>query len=151
MSMHASEHLTEHGIGGVFHGGVLMLIGGVMAGLTGLAAVLKTTFYVVPANYWITLSVSAWGWTLLAVGAVLLLTGLTVLFGAGWARWLGIGVVSVAAVVSFLFVAIAPYVAVVLVALDLWALHSLTLHAKEPQLIYFAEREPAASRTAQAS
>jgi hypothetical protein len=136
MSMHASEQMSERGTGGAFFAAVLMIIGGAMSALQGLAGILKGTYYVVPADYWITLNVATWGWTHLAVGLFLAAAGFGVMSGAEWARWLGIVVVSVAAVVNFMFIPIAPFWAMTLIFVDLWVIHSLVVHKHEPQMVY---------------
>ena len=136
MSMHASEKVSERGTGGAFLASVLMIVGGAMAVLMGVAGILKDAFYVIPAEYWITFNTATWGWIHVGVGAVLLAAGLGVMTGANWARWLGIAVVSVAAVVNFLFIPIIPLMAMTLIAIDLWVVYSLVVHVKEPQMVY---------------
>ena len=146
MSTQSNQQVSQSGTGGPFFAALLMIIGGVMAALTGIAGIAKTTFYVVPANYWITLNVTSWGWVLVGMGVILLVAGFGVMSGANWARWLGIGVVSVSAVVSFLFIPIAPFVSITLIVVDLGIIYSLVLHAREPQMIYL---NPAAAPTSQ--
>lgn len=136
MSMHASEKVSERGTGGVFLASVLMIIGGAMAVLMGVAGILKAAFYVIPANYWITFNSATWGWIFVGYGAVLLAAGLGVMTGAKWARWLGIAIMSVAAVVNFLFIPILPFMSLTAIAINLWVIHSLTVHVREPQMIY---------------
>jgi hypothetical protein len=136
MSMHASEKVSERGTGGAFLASVLMIVGGAMAVLMGLAGILKDAFYVIPANYWITFDTTTWGWINLGVGAVLIAAGLGVMTGATWARWLGITVVAVAAVVTFLFIPVVPFWAMTLIVIDLWVIHSLVVHVREPQMVY---------------
>jgi hypothetical protein len=136
MSMHASEKVNERGTGSVFLAAVLMIVGGSMAALMGVAGIVKDTFYVIPANYWITFNSLTWGWIFVGYGAVLLATGLGLLTRAEWARWLGITVMAVAAVLNFLFIPILPFMSMTLVAINLWIIHSLVVHAREPQMVY---------------
>ena len=135
MSMHASEKVSERGTGGAFFASVLMIIGGAMAVLMGVAGILKDAFYVIPANYWITFNSATWGWIFVGYGAVLLAAGLGVMTGAEWARWLGIVVMSVAAVVNFLFIPILPFMSLTAIAINLLVIHSLVVYKKE-QMIY---------------
>ncbi|MBI1377798.1 MAG: hypothetical protein GC157_10000 [Frankiales bacterium] len=135
MSMHASERLSERGTGGAVFASVLMMVGGAMSALQGIAGITKSTFFVVPSDYWITLNPTTWGWTHLVVGVILFAAGLAVLTGATWARWLGIAIVAVSAVVSFLFIPVQPFTSLALIAIDLWIIHSLAVHKRE-QMIY---------------
>jgi hypothetical protein len=135
MSMHASERVSETGTGRTFFASMLMMIGGAMAACVGLAGIVKEAFYVITPNYWITINVTAWGWTFLVLGIVGIAAGLGVMTGANWARWTGIVVTSVAAVVAFLFLPIAPFLSMTLIAIDLWVIYTLVVTQKE-QMIY---------------
>ena len=150
MSTQSNQQVSQSGTGGPFFAALLMIIAGMMAALTGVASIAgiagiaKTTFYVVPGNYWIPLNVTSWGWVLVGMGVIHLVAGFGVMSAANWARWLGIGVVSVAAVVSFLSIPIAPFVSSTLIVVDLGVIYSLVLHAREPLMIYL---NPAAAPT----
>jgi len=136
MSMHASEQVSDRGTGGALFASILMIIGGVMGAFQGIAGITKGTFFVVPADYWITVNTTAWGWTHLVVGLVLVAAGFGVMTGATWARWLGIAIVAVSAVVNFLFIPIQPFTSLALIAINVWIIHSLAVHKREPQMIY---------------
>jgi hypothetical protein len=136
MSMHASEQVSDRGTGGALFASILMIIGGVMGAFQGIAGITKSTFFVVPADYWITVNTTAWGWTHLVVGLVLVAAGFGVMTGATWARWLGIAIVAVSAVVNFLFIPIQPFTSLALIAIDVWIIHSLAVPKREPQMIY---------------
>ena len=77
-----------------------MMVGGLMAAFQGIAGITKSAFFVVPADYWITVTPTVWGWTHLAVGVLLIAAGVGVLTAATWARWTGIVIVAVSAVVA---------------------------------------------------
>jgi len=134
--MHASEQVSDRGTGGALFASILMIIGGVMGAFQGIAGITKSTFFVVPADYWITVNTTAWGWTHLVVGLVLVAAGFGVMTGATWARWLGIAIVAVSAVVNFLFIPIQPFTSLALIAINVWIIHSLAVHKREPQMIY---------------
>ena len=73
-----------------------------------------------------------WGWWHLIVGAVVLVVGLGVLSGAAWARWIGIILVGLQAITNFLYIPVQPFWALTLIAIDLWVIHSLCVHRREP-------------------
>ena len=51
--------------------------------------------------------------------------------GAAWARWLGIVLVSLQALINFVFIPVQPWWAITLIVVDLWVIHSLFVHRRE--------------------
>lgn len=98
----------------------------------GLALIVRGTFYVQPANYWISTGASTWGWWHLIVSLIVLAAGFGVMSGAAWARWLGIIFVSIQALTNFLFIPAQPFWAITLILIDLWIIHSRFVHRREP-------------------
>jgi hypothetical protein len=92
----------------------------------------RGTYYVQPANYWISTSAATWGWWHLIVSLIVLTAGFGVMSGAAWARWLGIIFVSIQALTNFLFIPAQPFWAITLILIDLWIIHSLFVHRREP-------------------
>ncbi len=109
-----------------------MIIGGTFGFFEGLALIVRGTFYVQPAKYWISTGPAAWGCWHLIVGLIVLAAGFGVISGAAWARWLGIIFVSIQAVTNFLFIPVQPFWAITLIVIDLWIIHSLFVHRREP-------------------
>ena len=149
MSMHSSEHVRDTGFGATFFASLLMVIGGVMSVLMGVAGIFHGgAFFVKPAEYWISIDMNAWGWTHVGFGALLLLAGFGVMSGATWARWLGIGIASVCAVVNFMFIPVFPLWALALVALDLWVVYALAAHKRGAEMVYLNAGSATVSETA---
>ncbi|MGZ5848680.1 MAG: DUF7144 family membrane protein, partial [Ramlibacter sp.] len=117
--------------GGAVFAGILMIISGCFGMLQGIALLAKGTYYVQPANYWINTSASTWGWILLIAGLVILAAGFGVISGAAWARWLGIALASLQALINFVFIPVQPWWAITLIVVDLWIIHSLFVHRRE--------------------
>jgi hypothetical protein len=109
-----------------------MIIGGLFGFLEGLSLIIGGTYYVQPANYWISTGPATWGWWHLIVGLIVLAAGFGVMSGAAWARWLGIIFVSIQALTNFLFIPAQPFWAIILILIDLWIIHSLFVHRREP-------------------
>ena len=127
-----SHQVSQRGAVGAGFAGTIMIIAGLFGVFQGIALLAKGTFYVQPANYWINVSASAWGWWLLIVGVVVLAAGFGIFSGAAWARWLGIVIVSFQAVTNFLFIPVQPFWAITLILVDLWIIHSLFVHRRVP-------------------
>lgn len=104
---------------------VLMIFGGVMAFLEGIAAVVSDDLFVVTRHYVFEFSLTGWGWVHLILGVALVVAGCAVLGGALWGRYFGITVASLGAIANFLWLPYYPWWALVLVAVNLfivWAL-----------------------------
>jgi hypothetical protein len=95
--------VSERGTGGATLAAVVMIIGGTFGFFEGLSLIIGGTYYVQPANYWISTGPAAWGWWHLIVGLIVLAAGFGVISGAAWARWLGIIFVSIQALTNFLY------------------------------------------------
>ena len=123
--------VSERGTRGATFAAVLMLIGGTFGIFQGLSLIVGGTYYVQPANYWITTGAATWGWAHLVFGLIVLAAGFGIISGAAWARWLGIIFVSIQALINFLFIPAQPFWAIALILIDLWIIHALFVHRRE--------------------
>lgn len=105
--------------GWIAFAGWLMVIIGVLDFFEGMIAVIRGQYFVLTANQIIVFNVRTWGWITLIWGVVVVLAGLGLLSGAGWARWFTIVVASVSILGQLGFVGSAQY--------PLWALTVLVL------------------------
>jgi hypothetical protein len=109
--------------------GVLMMLGGAWEFLTGLAVAIKHGFFApVSSTYAYHWDVQSWGWTTLAIGALVFAAGVCVLLGMTWARVVGVILASFSAIAAFMFLPYYPVWAIILVAIDvyiIWALVSV--------------------------
>jgi hypothetical protein len=113
-------------VGGlVFAASMLMLIG-VFQAITGLVAIFNDDFYIVAQNYTFDLDVSAWGWIHLLVGLAVVATGLGLFARKTWAGVAGIMLAMLSALVNFFFVPYYPFWAILVIALNVWVIWSLT-------------------------
>ncbi|MEU6373637.1 hypothetical protein [Streptomyces sp. NPDC046909] len=111
--------------GGMVFAGVLMLVNGVLAILQGISALAADDVYDRIGDYVYKISLTGWGWIMLALGAVLVGVGYGVLKGAWWARMTGIFLASAAMVLHFLFLPYQPVWSVIMIGVDffmIWAL-----------------------------
>jgi hypothetical protein len=118
--------------------GILMVIIGVINLFQGLIALLEDEYYVPTGSGFLLFDLSAWGWTLLIWGAVLVLIGFSLLSGQGWARWFTIVVVSVNFIVQlgFLGNSQTPLWSLTMVALNIIVLYALIVRWRVSQPDY---------------
>jgi hypothetical protein len=127
-----AQYAAERGRGagamaGSILAGVLMIIGGAIGFLNGLAMVLRGGFYTYNAGYYYHWSTRGWGWTELILGGLVFVAGACVILGMAWARAVGVVVVALSAIGHFLTIPYYPFWSIVLIAVDLfiiWALCS---------------------------
>ena len=112
-----------------FAGIVIIIVGG-MDVLQGFVAIIRDEYVVATSKGLAILDVTAWGWTTLIWGALLIVAGLGLLGGAGWARWLAIIGVAVNAIQQVAFLANYPQAYplwnLMIVALNIVVLYALT-------------------------
>ncbi|MCX5076975.1 hypothetical protein ACFWHQ_26485 [Streptomyces sp. NPDC060334] len=103
----------------------LMIVGGVMAVLEGIATVVNDDLFVVTRHYVYEFSRTGWGWVHIILGVALVIAGCAVIGGALWARYFGVAIASLGVVANFLWLPYYPLWALVLIAVNLlviWAL-----------------------------
>ncbi|MBT2366092.1 hypothetical protein J7E88_12425 [Streptomyces sp. ISL-10] len=114
--------------GGVAFAGVLMLCGGVLAVLQGIAGIVEDDWYVRVGDYMYRISLTGWGWIHLVIGVLVACTGAGVLKGAEWARITGILLASLSLVTQFLFLPYSPIWSVIMIALDVFVIWALAAY-----------------------
>jgi hypothetical protein len=116
--------------GWISFAGIVILIVGAMDVLQGFVAILEDEYVVATREGLAILDVTGWGWATLIWGGLLILAGLGLLGGAGWARWLAIIGVAVNAVQQVAFLANFPQAYplwnILIVALNIVVLYALT-------------------------
>jgi len=125
-----ARHRRSRGVAGTVLAGILMILSGLYGFLAGLGMVLKRSFFVQPPGYAYDWSVRNWGWTELILGAVVFAAGVCVLMGMTWARVVGVMLVTLSAVGSFLVLPYYPLWSIVLIAVDVFVIWSLVAYRR---------------------
>ena len=115
--------------------GIVMLILGRIDFFQGLIALFDDKYYVVTASGFLVVDLTTWGWIMLLWGVLLVLAGLGLLGGQGWARWFTIVVVALNffAQLGFLGNSNYPLWALTALALNVVVLYALTARWSESQ------------------
>jgi hypothetical protein len=109
-------------VGGVVFAATIMLVNGMFMIIEGLAAVINNSFYVVTDNYAFTIDVTTWGWVHIGLGVLVLLTGLALFRGSGWAGVAAIVLAVFGALANFAFIPYYPGWALLLVAMNVFVI-----------------------------
>ncbi len=117
--------------GWIVFSGFVILIVGAMDILQGFVAILEDEYVVATTEGLAIVDVTAWGWITLIWGGLLVLAGLGLLGGAGWARWLAIFGVGINAIQQVAFLANYPNAYplwnILIVTLSVLVLYALTV------------------------
>jgi hypothetical protein len=113
-------------VGGTVFSGLIMLLVGAFHAIAGLSAILDDQFLVTTKHYTYSFDVTTWGWIHLIVGVVIGLGGAYVFSGATWARVVGITLAVLSAIANFMFVPYSPFWSLLIIALDVFIIWSLS-------------------------
>ncbi|MEU2280552.1 hypothetical protein ABZ614_01050 [Streptomyces sp. NPDC013178] len=111
--------------GGATFAGVLLLCGGVLAVLQGIAALAGDDVYARVDSYVYALTLTGWGAVHLVLGVLAAGTGAGLLGSAPWARLPGIVLASLSLVAQFLFLPHEPLWSIVVMAIDVFVIGAL--------------------------
>jgi hypothetical protein len=133
---HAASSRDVAWLGWVVLVGIILFSSGLITVAQGVVALVDDDFYRVAAgSLAVGVDYTIWGWTLLAVGAIMLVSGLGVVVGYPWARVVAIVVATLNALVNIGFAAAYPVWAVVAFGLDVLAVYALVVHGGEAKVL----------------
>ncbi|HEY0691522.1 MAG TPA: hypothetical protein VGD71_21085 [Kribbella sp.] len=123
---------TTGWVGWIMFAGVMMLILGLFHAFQGLIALFQQEYYLVAANgLTVHVDYSAWGWTHLIFGIVVIAAGAALLVGQMWARVVAVVLAVLSAVVNAGFLAAYPVWSAIMIAVDILVIWALTVHGSE--------------------
>jgi hypothetical protein len=113
--------------------GILMVLVGSLDFFQGLVALIEDDYFVVTPAGFLAVDLTGWGWIMLIWGVLLVLVGLGLMAGQGWARWIAIiGVcLNVIAQLGFLGNSQYPLWSLTVMALNIIVLYALTARWSE--------------------
>lgn len=107
---------------------LMMVIIGAIDFFEGLIAIIRDKYYVVAPSQVIVFDTTTWGWITLILGCILILVGLGLAGGAGWARWVSIFVIAFSLIEQLAWLGSSQYTlwTLTVVALQIIVLFALT-------------------------
>ena len=119
-------------VGWLVFASIMMAMVGYFHLAQGLVAVFDDEYFLVAdTGLPVALDYATWGWTHLVLGGLVMVAGISLFTGAAWARVVAIAFAALSAVVSFGFIAAYPYWSATAIALDVFVLLALTVHAHD--------------------
>jgi hypothetical protein len=119
----------SRGYGWVLFAGTMLSIVGVLNFIYGIAAISDSKFYVNNAQFIIS-DLNTWGWFLVVVGAVQVISAVGIWVQAAGARWVGILSAGGNALIQMLVISSYPFLSVTLFAIDILIIYGLLAHGR---------------------
>jgi hypothetical protein len=124
--MQSADTRREGSSGWAAFAGVIMFLVGSLDALWGLGAVLNSDIVVVGGHGAIVADITTWGWVHLILGSAVALTGIGLLMGNGAARWFGVFLVTINAILQIVWFPAAPLWAFLMIILNVTIIYQLT-------------------------
>jgi hypothetical protein len=121
------DYEYERGYGWVLFAGILIMIAGTLNFIYGLAAVSNSHFYVANTHFIIS-DLNTWGWVVLVLGIFQFCVALGIWATAGWARWAGVLMAGINAIIQLVFLPAYPLLSLSIFALDILVIYGLVAY-----------------------
>ena len=118
----------------------MLLVAGVIEFLYGLAAIIgpNSAYFLQADGDLFLLDVNGWGWWHILLGLLMVIIGISLYFGATWARVIAIILVSLNAVSQLALLPVQPWWSLIVLGLDVLVLFALTVHGRELKRMHSA-------------
>jgi hypothetical protein len=117
------------GLGRAMFAAVLLMIGGVLNIIYGIAAIGNSSFFVHNTHY-VFASLKGWGWITLILGILEVLASVSLFGGGAYGRWFAIAVGALAALGALLSIPAYPLWSIAIFALSLWIIYGLVIYGE---------------------
>ena len=128
-----TDEVSYKGAGWVLFAAIMLVMGGVLSIIWGIAAVSSSHFFVAGASY-ILSDLNTWGWIVMGFGVVEGLAALSVWRGGEFGRWFGIVAAGLAGLAAMLSIPAYPFWSLALLAIDVLVIYGLAAYGGKPYL-----------------
>jgi|SRR5947209_282862 len=118
-------------VGWVYFGIALMAMIGIFNVIAGLIAIFDDNFLVGAAGKIFVVDATAWGWTTLALGVLVLCAAVAVARGAVWGRVVAVVMATLNAIAQLSIIRAYPIWALLVIVLDVFVIYALVVHGGE--------------------
>ena len=127
------EERSYEGAGWVLFAAIMLVMGGVLSIIWGIAAVSSSHFFLAEASY-ILSGLNTWGWILIGFGILEVLAAVSVWRGGEFGRWFGIFAAGLGSLAAMMSIPAYPLWSVVLVAINVLVIYGLAAYGGKPYL-----------------
>lgn len=118
-------------VGWIGFAGIVMAVSGILHIVYGLAGIFSQDWYANLNQVTLVMSLDAWGWSMLAMGALLLLSASLLLAGNMFGRVMGAILVTASLFANLALLSVTPVWSVIAVVVDLLVLYAIIFHGSE--------------------
>jgi hypothetical protein len=118
------------GLGRAIFAAVLLMVGGVLNVIYGIAAIGNSKFFVHDTKY-VFGNLKSWGWVTLIIGILEILASISLFAGNAFGRWFGIAVAALAAIAALLEIPAYPLWSIAIFGLSVWIIHGLVVYGED--------------------
>lgn len=118
-------------VGWIYFAGIMMIIAGIFAMISGFTALLNDTYYLVRNDNLVVFDFTTWGWIHLILGLVVLMAGMSVMSGHLWGRIVAVFLATLGIIVHFAFMAAFPLWSIIGIIVNVLVIYALTVHGDE--------------------
>jgi hypothetical protein len=119
-------------VGWIAFASSMMILLGTFQAIQGFVAIFDQGFYhTTESGLVINVDYTAWGWTHLLLGLLVVACGIGVLAGNLAARIVAVFLVGLSAVVNLLFIEAYPIWSIIIITVDVLVIFALTVHGRE--------------------
>jgi len=122
------EEKAVPGAGLLIFAVTMMALAGTWAVIEGIAAIANSKIYTANATY-VFSDLNTWGWIVTVLGALLLLSALTLFTGSQFARWFGILAAGLNGIGQLFFIQAYPLWSMAMFAADVIIIYALATYA----------------------
>lgn len=123
---------TSAWVGWIAFAGITLVMLGAFHICLGIVALVKDEYLLVTrSGLVLDIDYTAWGWTHIIAGAIVLMAGVGVFAGQMWARVVGTVIAIVSAIVNMVFLPAYPIWSMLMIALAVVVVMALTVHGSE--------------------
>jgi hypothetical protein len=115
------------GVGRAIFAGVLLMVGGVLNIIYGIAAIGNSRFFVHDTSF-VFGNLKSWGWVTLILGILEILAALSLFGGGAFGRYFAILVGALVAIDALLEIPAYPLWSIAIFALSLWIIYGLIVY-----------------------
>jgi hypothetical protein len=117
--------------GWVWFAGVIMIMIGLLNAFEGMVALFNQDYYLAGPDNVLVLNLTGWGWLHLIIGALVLLTGIALLFDASWARVVTVILAGLDVMAQLAFIGVYPLWSIVSITLAVLVIWAIVVHGDE--------------------
>jgi hypothetical protein len=129
---HRSDREPTAWAGWATFAGIMLILLGCFQAIEGFVAIFDDGWYhVTEGGLLVEVDYTAWGWTHLLLGVLLVVSGAGVLVGNVAARAVGVLLAGLSALVNLAFIEAYPIWSVIVITVDVLVIYALTVHGGE--------------------